>query len=268
MIVSMRTLLWLFSLPLLLAIIMAEAGPQALGDDRQELLRKSTDSVWYSVDEDKIASSSPRSRNQVNTDDRHDELASPKQQGVSPVNATWLGGVFKAFVDFVSYAWLTIVIMTIAAGITILVVFVLRVQRLHDNVSTATRSHVSLAQQQKKVTDLPFELQQSNVGLLDMAARFREQGDYSKAIIYLFSHILIELDAVGHIRLERGKTNWTYLRELRSQLEERSYTSHVVQWFEHVFFGKHQMDARAFESIWAGLKGFEAKLGLGDGKRS
>jgi len=113
---------------------------------------------------------------------------------------------------------------------------------------------------QAKITDLPFEIEQSTLGLLEQAGVFRSRGEYSKAIVYLFSHVLVELDAAGHIRLARGKTNRIYLRELGSRETERKFTSYLVRWFEHVFFGKHDMDPEVFEKIWGQLPAFDRQL--------
>ncbi len=126
-------------------------------------------------------------------------------------------------------------------------------RRQEFGASTAERD-------QAKITDLPFEIEQSNLGLLEQASLFRSRGEYSKAIVYLFSHVLVELDAAGHIRLARGKTNRIYLRELGSRETERKFTSYLVRWFEHVFFGKHDMDPEVFEKIWGQLPAFDRQL--------
>ncbi len=77
-------------------------------------------------------------------------------------------------------------------------------------------------------------------GLLSEAEKWMRLGDYSKAIVYLFSHILIELDEHRRIRLQRGKTNGMYLRELGRWPEWRGAIRKVVTAFERSFFGGHR----------------------------
>ena len=111
-------------------------------------------------------------------------------------------------------------------------------------------SDVSMLEREKaKLLDLPFEVEQTMFGLLAQAEKYREAGDYSKAIIYLFSHALVEMDGARCIRLARGKTNRAYLRELRDQESLRGFTNQLVSAFEYAFFGKHVLSQDAFERI-------------------
>jgi hypothetical protein len=111
-----------------------------------------------------------------------------------------------------------------------------------------------------KIQDLPFEIEQTAMGLLGQAAKLRAAGDYSKAIVYLFSHVLVEMDGARCIRLTRGKTNRIYLRELRGREMLKSFTNQLVQAFEFAFFGKHQLSQESFEAIWQQLPVFEENL--------
>ncbi len=52
-----------------------------------------------------------------------------------------------------------------------------------------------------RVEALPFLRQRSHDDLLGQARRHYEQGNYSEAIVYLFSHELVELDRSSLIRL-------------------------------------------------------------------
>ena len=66
-----------------------------------------------------------------------------------------------------------------------------------------------------RVESLPLAVDARRLDLLAEAQRCRERGDYGRAIIFLFSHQLLQLDKHGRIRLARGKTNRQYLREIR-----------------------------------------------------
>jgi hypothetical protein len=97
-------------------------------------------------------------------------------------------------------------------------------------------------------------------GLLAQAEKYRAAGDYSKAITYLFSHALVEMDGARCIRLARGKTNRAYLRELRDQESLRYFTNQLVLAFEYAFFGKHVLSKEAFERIWEQVPAFDANI--------
>ena len=67
-------------------------------------------------------------------------------------------------------------------------------------------------------------LKKSPADYLDEAQRLYRNGDYAQAIIYLFSHQLLQLDRRHWLRLVKGKTNRQYLREVR-----RSASPHAAE---------------------------------------
>jgi hypothetical protein len=248
-------------------VVCLSVGYATAEDDTETLLSKSTDSVWYSVETESIVAAKPESRETIDAEDRKNlegESFDPNQ--IRSGSTSSFSDFFRVLFELIAYAWVGILIAIVLLLVGVFVYFLVKFQVYSRGATGPTHRRVSIEEQNRKVTDLPFELEQSQIGLLETAAKFRAQGDYSRAIIYLFSHVLIELDAVGHIRLERGKTNWTYLRELRPRDWERAFTSPIVQWFEHVFFGKNVMDAAAFETIWAALPGFESRLRMEEAK--
>ena len=101
-----------------------------------------------------------------------------------------------------------------------------------------------------RIESLPFQLDRKNVSLLDEAERLYREGNYSQAIVYLFSYQLVEMDKLQVIRLTRGKTNRQYLRELRGRQTLRGLVESSMVAFEHVFFGQHSLPRTAFESCW------------------
>lgn len=121
-----------------------------------------------------------------------------------------------------------------------------------------------------RVTDLPFELAPSNLSLLEQSDRYLAQNDYAKAMIYYYSHLLVELDDAGLLRLERGKTNRAYLKEVMQFPRLKKYLNTAILDFEKVFFGRHDLSKEDFESLRNELTSFEtwvhdAKLGLEQG---
>ena len=103
----------------------------------------------------------------------------------------------------------------------------------------AKLTDLSIREKEKeKLQDLPFELEQTMFGLLAQAERYRAAGDFSKAIVYLFSHALVEMVGARCIRLERGQTNRAYIRVLNGRDNLRGFTNQISLAFECSFLGK------------------------------
>ena len=108
------------------------------------------------------------------------------------------------------------------------------------------------------VEALPLPPGAAGVGLLDEARRLYEQGDFSRAVVYLFAHQLLELDRLQVIRLARGKTNRQYLREVGRRAALRQLVEQTMVAFEDVFFGNRTIDRARFEACWTRLAEFQA----------
>lgn len=111
-----------------------------------------------------------------------------------------------------------------------------------------------------RVEALPFLRKRSHDDLLGQARRCYEQGDYGEAIIYLFSHELVELDRHALVRLAKGKTNRQYLREARRAGPLARMVERTMVAFEDVFFGRKSLDRAGFEACWNELGQFESLL--------
>lgn len=232
----------------------------------REVLSRSIDPSWYSSSEDRLVVVPPRSNQSIVVSDRHDSIYNPTPNGVGAKDffgtflSDLLGFVFRS-------SYYILAFFAIVLGIVGLV-FLFRGSGLrrygHGKVSQAERRE----SEQKRITDLPFDLEPSLLGLREQADRYRTQGDYSRAIVFLFSHVLMQLDTAGHIRLTRGKTNRVYLRELKGREKELGFTSSLVNWFEPVFFGRKAMDPIAFEKLWNQLPAFESYLERNQGRES
>ena len=112
-----------------------------------------------------------------------------------------------------------------------------------------------------RVEALPFQLDPLTGSLLDAARRAYAGGDFARAIIYLFSHELVELDRRHLIRLTRGKTNRQYVRELRGQGALPGLLSQTMVVFEDVYFGDRALSRERFETCWNRLNEFDALVG-------
>ena len=103
---------------------------------------------------------------------------------------------------------------------------------------------------------LPFPVRRPTSNLLEEGRRQYELGNYGEAIIYLFSHELVELDRHQLIRLTKGKTNRQYLRELGGARPLAGLLEATMGLFEGVFFGKRGLERSEFETVWQRLGDF------------
>lgn len=110
------------------------------------------------------------------------------------------------------------------------------------------------------IENLPFDIARPPADLLGEARRLYETGAYGPALVYLFSYQLVQLDRSQAIRLERGKTNRQYLRELRHRPELRGLFEPTMIAFEQVFFGHYRLDRAGFERCWERLDQFQRRL--------
>lgn len=110
------------------------------------------------------------------------------------------------------------------------------------------------------IESLPFQVPRPESDLLAEARRLYEAGRYGEAIIYLFSHQLVQLNQHQLIRLARGKTNRQYVGELRQRRDLRELLVQTMVAFEDVFFGRHELDRSGFEACWLRLDEFQTRL--------
>jgi len=110
---------------------------------------------------------------------------------------------------------------------------------------------------------LPVQVAPQRADLLGWAEKCYREGDYSQAIVYLFSYLLVQLDRRQLIHLSRGKTNRQYLRELGAQRRLRELLGQTMEAFEAVFFGNRRLDRSGFEHCWRRLDEFHRLVGFG-----
>lgn len=111
-----------------------------------------------------------------------------------------------------------------------------------------------------KLMDLPFQMETPLQGLLEEAKAAFTRGDFNAAIVFLYAHILVELDGARLIHLQRGKTNGMYARELRPHIQLRKIVVRVVGVFELAFFGKYKIQREQFIECWNSLDEFKRIL--------
>ena len=164
-------------------------------------------------------------------------------------NVGWMGSVLY--------------VMGLTALVALLVLAVVLIARAFlsgEVTETAGSKVVETGQEVDRVEHLPFQLRKPTGDFLSEARRLYEAGDYSQAILYLYSHFLVELDKQHVIRLAKGKTNRQYLRETRPRPVLHQILEITMVSFEDVFFGHHKISRQQFEASWSRLADFEAEL--------
>lgn len=111
-----------------------------------------------------------------------------------------------------------------------------------------------------RIEALPFPMRRDRRDLLAEAQHYYEQGNFAEAIVYLFSHELVELDKRHLIRLMKGKTNRQYLRDMRRLPRLQRIIGQTMVAFEDVFFGNHALDRARFEACWRAVPEFNQLL--------
>ena len=165
------------------------------------------------------------------------------------------GGWFSFFNGLI---WV-IIISLIAIAATALIYMYLKM----DKTVAGRRSFEDYDQEDitERIRNLPFELQRHQPGnLIQLARQLAQEGNYSRAMMFLFSHVLLSLDKHELIRLKRGKTNRQYLNELRRHRNISEYYRRVMVPFEDAFFGNYTISEGRFEECWNGLQQFETNI--------
>jgi hypothetical protein len=160
-----------------------------------------------------------------------------------------LGSIFKVVVY-------TLLGLVIAAIVWALVMYAKNRQPAPQAVRVVPEGAATPDQ----VEALQFLEERPRGDLLGQARKHYEQGNYSEAIIYLFSHELVELDKFSLIHLAKGKTNRQYLREASRVTPLSSPLERTLLTFESVFFGRRPLDRAGFEACWHELPRFEQLL--------
>jgi hypothetical protein len=110
--------------------------------------------------------------------------------------------------------------------------------------------------------ELPFELEAANLtidGLWGEAIRAKQQGDFRRALMFLYSYLLIELDARQLIRLRRGKTNRNYGQELRPVVAVYPTFAATMDAFERAFFGSYELESQLVDDLFGQVSRLELR---------
>ena len=148
----------------------------------------------------------------------------------------------------------------IALLLGILAYFLIRAYLRRENqqsMNTTNGADVHAIDDAERIAALPFHVNRRSLDLLEEARRHYQAGRYSQAIVYLFSHELVELDKRQFLRLAKGKTNRQYLREINAAPAVKGLLEQTMVAFESVFFGGRALEVSQFEACWNRVAEFD-----------
>jgi hypothetical protein len=156
--------------------------------------------------------------------------------------------------------WFGLTALVVLLG---LIAFMIAKSFLKDESSEdalAVRKIVESRRDADRVEALPFHIRAASGDFLTEARRLYEAGQYSQAIVYLFSYQLVQLDKHHVIRLAKGKTNRQYVREARRRAHLAAILEITMVTFEDAFFGRKAIAREAFERSWHRIDEFQSEL--------
>lgn len=246
-------MLWLPAVLLCVPLVAAdtpENDPVELG---REALAGSGRFPWYDRRQDDVRrlNAVPRKPVPNRGDKWASQPASPAATTTSPGwNFDWFGPVLQ---------WTGLTVLVLLLG---LIAYLVATSLLSEEVSesAALRKIVETRRDADRVEALPFHVRAASGDFLAEARRLYQAGQYSEAIVYLFSWELVQLDKHHVIRLTKGKTNRQYLREARHRPSLAAVLNQTMLAFEDAFFGRKVLSREAFEQAWSQVTGFQAEL--------
>ncbi len=222
------------------AQVEVEAGQRALSQRNYP---------WYDADTDSVRPLEFGDRAPAKSADRNEiPLAKLKTPPVRPTAGA--GPALSSGLSWLAWFALGLLVVALIGGLA-WAFFRIESQSMKRQ-SVAKRSMA------ESIEHLPFQLDQPTGNFRHLAQQSYAAGDFRRAAVYLFSHVLVTLDQTNLIRLRKGKTNRQYLGELKNQVPLADYYQQVMVPFEKVFFGDHDLTKQEFESCWLNLDGFQS----------
>lgn len=227
--------------PMLLAPapLAAQEGEEAIESGR-EALGDFWGANWYDSSQDDL---------------RRISVKAPPPPKPNSGNWNWLANLFGSIGTLIKWTAICLLILLLAG----IIYWMVRAYYWRDRRKISSRNEGEDFDPQvefDRVEALPVNIRRPRGNLLEEAQYHYEQGEYSEAIVYLYSYFLVQLDVKHYIHLARGKTNRQYLRELSGQTNLRNLLENSMVLFEDAFFGKRQLSREQFEFAWNRLDDF------------
>ena len=230
----------------------AEAVAEPVESAKRALQR--TAPPWYDVEQDDVKSLEIEAEEQPEPRAKW-EPETPKWKW------NWNWPSFSFFGEFLRFAGWALLIGLLAVLVYALVRAFMNVDPAIAGI-TGKQEEYDVRADQERIENLPLPVspRKGKGSFLDIARQFYKDGNFADAIVYLFSHRLLQLDRAGRIRLTKGKTNRQYLREIRNSKDLQRILGSTIVNFEEVFFGNHALSREQFEKCWKHNESFEQLL--------
>ena len=209
---------------------------------------------WYDKEQDGVRQPVIPQRHDSDLSDRHDVAdalprANPATAPGGPGAAAAGPGLISALVWIGGGA-------IIAVILGLLVFAFLRIESFRDD-STKDKKSLNI---EDHIARLPFELEPTTGDFASAAEKAYRDGDFRKAIVYLFGDVLVTMDQESLIRLQKGKTNRQYHREIRQHRQLTPFYRNVMTAFEEVFFGQKDIDRGTVDTCFRDWKKFKSDV--------
>ena len=239
------------------APIVAQASSEATDQTPDWLPNRSY--PWYDVKAQQIKPLETQTESTSKSGIRNDiEKGIVKTKAAKPATprgpVTTRGTNTSGGLDLATF-FTALLVVIIAVALGFLIHKFLKIESSSEGDSLNKRKLLS-----ESIEQLPFDLQVKNGDFLSLAQTAYQAGDLRRAIILLYSHVLVTLDQNERIELKKGKTNRQYLKEVWQDPPVSKYFKSVMLPFESAFFGNHVPEAQGFERCWAGLDEFHQRV--------
>ena len=217
------------------AMFVAAAGDgEAAVEAGRDALNENGDYNWYDDQLDDI---------------RRIEVEVPKKDEGSTNTNNNVNSLFAGGDWFTPLAWIGIALLLGIIVFLLIRAFLAREQGTHSSAAVDDGEETA-TDQLDRVEELPVQIRRPRSDLLSEAGEHYEAGNFREAIIYLYSHELVQLDKRDLIHLTKGKTNRQYLSEVAGRSGLHGLLQQTMIAFEDVFFGDHNLTRERFESCW------------------
>lgn len=250
----------------LILVVMTPAllSAQENADDDREAFGDAANFPWYDLKKESIKSTvEPKSEpDRSHHRDSNWVYQTPKTSSASTNWPKWDWPSFDFGLLVNIFFWCFVSLIFVA--LIIFVIWALMRQGSPGRRRSELRLKEKTGTDAERIENLPFDMIKPGTDLLAAAQEAYRRGDYRQAIVYLYSHMLVQLDKYSWIHLAKGKTNRQYLMEVRRDRELVVPLERVMIAFEDVFFGDLDLKESEVEGCWNSLEDFQKRVAQRD----
>ena len=219
---------------------------------------------WYDSTKDQL---SERSYPDIPSDDPKNRISSWETElaenasdvnNVNNANSYAFSEGFSVLINAIAWGLVVLLVIGVVLGLAWALV-----RRGDDDEPISVGDEIVQETEAQRVERLPFHIQAARTDLMGEVHRYMQQGNYAQAVIYFYSFLLVELDKYQVIRLEPGRTNGMYVRDVRPYPPLFNAMGATVSVFEDAFFGEKTIDRMRFEQCFQLLPSFQSYLASG-----